>query len=150
MACLIALPLSASADRRFAKRLNKDAVPCVVHTDFNSAYPGAKVKGYSQVDIDGRTYYQMESRDGRTPRYIIYREDGSIFETREVVKVKSMPANVWHAVSRDYPRNTMNWGERVTRGSVVRYNVIVRDGSKRTHMWLDNTGNFLTGVGNWF
>ena len=149
LACLLALPVSANADRRYAKRIKKDAVPCAVLTDFNSAYPNHKVKGYSQVDIDGRNYYQMESLNGKTRRYIVYHEDGSVYETREVVKVRSMPENVWQAVSKDYPRATMNWGERATRGTVVQYNVIVKEGRKRTNVVLDQSGNFMQKLVSW-
>jgi hypothetical protein len=59
------LLVSVTAFAQEAKIKEKDVPPAVIAT-FKSAYPNATVRGYAKETEKGKTFYEIESKDGAT------------------------------------------------------------------------------------
>ena len=68
LALVAALTLTAGDSQPVAK---KD-LPAPVLAAFQKAYPTAKLKACSSEQRDGKTCYELESKDGKTERDLIY------------------------------------------------------------------------------
>ena len=82
----------------------------------------------------------IETQDGPTRRDLIYDLAGRNLETEEVIPADSVPAEVRAAVQRDVAGGTIVNAERVTRETVVLYEVGVRHGGKTRYLTYDPAG----------
>ncbi len=69
-------------------------VPAAVREAFTRAYPHATVLKYSTERENGKTIYEVESRDGATRRDLDIGPDGTILETETQVTAAQLPAPV--------------------------------------------------------
>lgn len=88
-------------------------VPQVVRDAFHRAYPNSVPRGYSSEQENGRTVYEIESREGAMTRDALITADGTITEVEEGVPVAQLPAAVKTAL------DAQARGGRVTRSERV-------------------------------
>ena len=69
-------------------------VPAPVRDAFKRAYPTARVLKYGTEVENGRTIYEVESREGTTHRDLTYAADGTLVESETEVPVAQLPAAV--------------------------------------------------------
>ena len=114
----LALPAAASE-----RKLSRAQVPSPVLTAFEKAYPKAKALSFAEEDKDGKTCYEIESRDGTTRRDLLFAADGTVLEIEEIVPAADLPAAVRDAVAKQAPKATIKSAEKVTRGDKVLYEI---------------------------
>lgn len=135
---LLILLLGAGASGAQAQR--RDTLPTVIATAFRQAYPEAKILNVSRERRDRKVVYEIESRDGPTRRDLIYDLGGRALEIEEVIPADSVPAAVRTAVQRDVAGGALVSAERVTRDTVVLYEVGVRRSGKTRYFTYDPAG----------
>lgn len=133
---LAALSLTAGDSKPVAK---KD-LPVPVLAAFQKAYPSAKLKACSSELRDGKTCYELESKEGKTQRDLIYAADGSVLEIEESLAIADLPEAVEKAVADQYPKAVANKAEKLTKGNEVSYEVVVKDGKKKMELIFDVEG----------
>lgn len=100
-----AMPLAAQqqpatgSQKREASEENEHTVPAQqvpapVRDAFRRAYPNATVVKYSTEQENGRTIYEVESREGSVHRDLNIAADGTILETETQVTTAQLPAAV--------------------------------------------------------
>lgn len=136
LALLAAFTLTAGDSKPVAK---KD-LPAPVLAAFQKAYPTAKLKACSSEQKDGKTCYELESKDGKTDRDLIYAADGSVMEIEEGLSAGSLPETVKKAVAEQYPKAAIKKAEKLTKGSEVSYEIVVKDGKKKMELVFDAEG----------
>jgi hypothetical protein len=134
LSCVLAQP-SPGAERT----LRRDEVPAAVLSAFSKAWPAATVVAFAEETKDGKTYFEIESRDGKVARDVLLAPDGSIVEVEEVVPVATLPAAVVEAVHALGPHVVIQKAERVTRGKVVTYSLQLK-GAKVREVAFDPAG----------
>lgn len=126
-----------------AKIAAKD-VPAPVIAAFKAAYPKAIIKGYAQEKENGKTFYEIESKDGDTGRDVLYHSDGQIAEIEETIAASDLPAAAQAVVRTKFPGGVVTKAEKTTeksaQGDKVGYEVIVRQGKKRSTLEFDVDG----------
>jgi hypothetical protein len=125
------------------KKIAKKNLPAPVMAAFQKAYPKATIKGASTEAEEGKTYYEIESLDGKVKRDLLYLADGTVAEIEETVAPADLPPPVKAAVTDKYPKGKISKAEMVTRGAVVAYDVVVKSGKTTVEMSIDPAGKVL-------
>src|ERR1700704_7099646 len=100
--CAVAmLSLSASAQE---KKITAKQVPAAVITAFKASYPNATIRGYAQEKENGKTFYEIESREGTTQRDVLYNADGTVAEIEESIAATDLPAVAQEPIPKKKPR----------------------------------------------
>jgi len=136
------LLVSVSAFAQEAKIKEKDVPPAVIAA-FKSAYPNATVRGYAKESEKGKTFYEIESKDGATMRDLLYNPDGTVAEIEETIAATDLPAEAHQIIKSKYPRGVVSRAEKVTEGNTIKYEVSIRNGKRRTGLVFDADGKLL-------
>ena len=140
---ICATVLCAGAGLAGEKKITPKELPAEVLSAFSKAYPKAKIKGLSREEENGKTYYEIESLDGKTARDISYLADGTVAETEETVATGALPAEVKAAVNKEYPKGKIIKAEKVTRESVVEYEFQITVGKEKHELVVDPSGKVV-------
>ncbi len=102
------------------------ALPPAVAAAFAKAYPKAAIDQWGAEQRDGQPVFEIESHEGKQKRDLLYAANGQLIEYEEAVTIAELPAAVRQAVSKAYPRATLHTAERVVRGDVTEYEVLIK------------------------
>lgn len=136
-ALLLATALGAKEEE---KKLTKKELPAVVLSAFQKAYPKASIKGIAEEKKEGKTFYEIESIDGKISRDLLYLADGSVAEIEESMDVKELPETVKASVEAKYPKAKIAKVEKATKGTDVSYSVQIKTAKGKTTLDVDATG----------
>lgn len=139
VAGLIASPQAGAQEKKIAK---KD-VPAAVLSAFAKTYPSAKIKGTSTEVENGKTYYEIESLDGKQARDILYNPDGTVAEIEETISPRALPAPVSTTIALEMPKVVISKAERVQKGAEISYEVHVKLGLKTGSIVVSDSGKVL-------
>ena len=120
--------------------IKKSAVPKAILAAFEKSYPHAKVKGYSKEIGNGVAEYELESLDGKISRDISYAEDGSVLAVEESIAYADLPEAVRATITKEHPKHTVASCEKLTKGSTIEYEVVLKQGKKKTEVVFDAAG----------
>jgi len=140
---LLACALIAPALPGQEKPVRQKDIPGPVLAAFHRAYPAAKIRGTSTEVEKGKTYYEIESVDGKQARDILYLADGTAAEIEETIPAESLPAAVRDAVTKEFHASDVTKAERVTRGAAVAYEIHVRRGAQHGSVVVDTAGKVV-------
>ena len=125
-------------------KITKKELPPAVLKAFSAAYPKATIKGLSSEKEDGKTYFEIESLDGKTKRDLLYEPDGSLVEIEEVVAAHELPEPVKATIKKEFPAGKIALAERTTKGKVVTYELRVTSGKRKVTLSLDPDGKVVS------
>jgi len=135
--------VSLSAFAQEIKIKQKD-VPAAVIAAFKSAYPQATMTGFAKEKENGKTYFEIESKDGSVGRDVLYNPDGSVAEVEETIAATDLPAAAQELLHSKYPKAFVSKDTETTEkkaaGDKVGYEVILREGKKRFSLEFDGDG----------
>ncbi len=143
LAVILGMGLGLGSAGAQEKKITRKEVPAAVLASFEKAYSKAQIVGYAAEVENGKTYYELESKEGAVSRDILYNPDGSVVEVEESIPPDQLPGAIRQAIVKESAKGTIQKSEKVTRGSTVGYEVVVRDGQKRISLELDATGKVL-------
>ena len=124
--------------------LKRKDVPKAILTAFEQAYPKAKIIGYSKESDEGKTVYEIESKDGTVSRDATYADDGTVVSIEESFPYAGLPDAVHSAVTKDYPKARVGICEKVTKGTTIQYEVHLKSGKKNVEIVFDSDGKLVT------
>ena len=112
------------------RKLTREMVPAVVLSSFQKRYPQASVLGYEEEVEHGKTFYEIESKDGAIRRDILFVASGEIAEIEEVVPNTDVPLAIQQAGKAQFPQAEIHRAEKVTRGGRTYYEIGFKQGEK--------------------
>jgi hypothetical protein len=118
-------------------------VPAVVTSAFEKAFPKAKIKGCAREVEDGRTAFEISSTQGKVSRDVLYYADGKLIVVEETIATGSLPEPVQNAFHTKFPTGKITLAEKLTRDSVVTYELQVRRKGETIEVVFDPTGKQL-------
>jgi curli biogenesis system outer membrane secretion channel CsgG len=139
LACFSAC-VSASAQEA---SLTKKQVPKAVLDAFAKAYPKATTKGFSRETEKGKTSFEVESVEGAVHRDVSYSADGSLLSIEESIAYADLPEAVRAALAKEAPKGTASSCEKITKGDVTEYEIVVRSGRKKEELLFSARGALL-------
>ena len=122
------------------ERAEAAELPEAIEDAFEDAYPNARIIGSDSEQNNGELVYEIESVDGNVRRDLLYRPDGTLVEYEEAISVDALPAAVRSTASA---RGSVKKAERLTRGDMVQYEVIVATDSGNVELVLDTEGRVV-------
>jgi hypothetical protein len=128
------------------KTISKNQVPSAVLDSFTKAYPNATVKRYAKEIENGKTYYEIESREGTISRDLLFEPDGKIAEIEESVPYDSLPPALKDTISSKYGKSAFVRAEKVTHpGKPLTYGVVLKVNGKKREMVFNSDGTKVKG-----
>ena len=112
-------------------KIKRSQVPAAVMTQFQTTYPNATIRGTNKETKGGTAYYVIESRDGDVRRDLLYAADGTVQEIEEIIPAAQLPNEVASAIQTGHPGARIKSVEKNTQGSVVHYEVLLREKGKK-------------------
>lgn len=127
------------------KELSKQQVPKAVLEAFEKAYPNAKDIEFEKETIEGKAVYEVEFKENDKEYEILYDSSGVILQIEETLDVKALPESIVQAISKSYPKATIEEAEKVMKpdGTVTVYEVEIKTEGKKLELELDANGKIL-------
>jgi hypothetical protein len=125
------------------KKIHKNDLPQAVLSAFEKAYPKATIKGLSTEVEEGKTYFEIESVDGKISRDLLYLADGSVAEIEEGVSTADLPSTVKATLHKEYPKGKVVKAEKTTKGTAVTYEMKVSSGKTTAELVIDPAGKVI-------
>jgi hypothetical protein len=125
------------------KKIGKKDLPAPVLSAFEKAYPKAKITEMAREEENGVTYYEIESKDGKIKRDLLYTVEGVLTAAEEKIDPKDLPEAVSQAIKSGYPKAKVEKAEKINRGDTLEYEVIVEEGKTETELVFDPSGKLL-------
>ena len=125
------------------KKIPRKQVPASVIKAFKSTYPNAKIKGTNKEIKDGVTYFEIESKDGKVSRDILYTHEGTVSEIEEIISADQLPQPVTDVLTKSYLNKKVVSVEKNIQGSETTYEVILQNGKKKQEVIFSPVGNIL-------
>lgn len=142
LAALLLLFVAGILTQIPAKEMTK--VPAAVMSAFKAAYPTASIIGTSKEVEKGKTYYEIESMDGKTRRDILYNSDGTVAEIEEqLARASDLPLAVADSLKGKYPDFAVQKAEKITRGDTTAYEVTIKKGKSTKELLFAGDGSLM-------
>ena len=140
--CLtLSMPLLAYMPQE--ESVKKNAVPKAILDAFEKAYPKATMSGFSKETENGKTVYEVESVEGKVHRDITYKADGSVVALEETLPVSDFPEAVRASLAKEFPKAKVVKAEKVTEGTTIRFEVLLKTGKKSSEVVFDADGKII-------
>jgi hypothetical protein len=128
------------------KTIKKNQVPSAVLDSFAKAYPNSTVKRYAKEIENGKTYYEIESREGKISRDLLFEPDGKIAEIEESVPYDSLPTAIKDTISSKYGKSAFLSAEKITHpGKPLTYGLVLKVNGKKREMDFNPDGTRVKG-----
>ncbi len=144
-AALILMIIFSSSVSSYAqhKKYKESDMPKAVIESFNKLYPNVTVKGYDIETEDGKTFYEVESKDGSVSRDVLFSETGSLVSVEESMNVSDLSSDIVNTINSKYPKYKISKAEKITKGSDVSYEVLIKSNKKKVELVLNSKGEIL-------
>lgn len=125
--------------------VSKHQVPKAILEAFEKAHPNAQEVEFEKKMVGGKTAYEVEYMENGREYEILYDSDGVILQIEETLDVKALPEPIAQAISKAYPKATIEDAEKVMKpdGTVVVYEVEIKAEGKKLELELDANGKIL-------
>lgn len=84
--------------------------------------------------------YEVESSEGTTIRDVTYNPDGTVVSVEETLPVSEFPEAVRIALDKGFPKARITKSEKVTKGSLIQYEVLFTSGKASFEVVFDSDG----------
>lgn len=118
-------------------------LPEAVLNAFNGSFPNAKIKTASKEEKDGQVVYEIESIDGKQNRDLLYAADGTVLENEEEIKFDELPEQIRQTIEEKYPNAEIEKCEKISKGSVIEFEIGLEIGETEHEILLDSKGNVI-------
>ena len=125
--------------------LTKQQVPKAILDAFEKAHPNAQEVEFEKEMVEGKAVYEVEYKENGREYEILYDSDGVILQMEETLDVKALPEPIVQAISKAYPKATIEDAEKVMKpdGTVIAYEVEIKTEGKKLELELDADGKIL-------
>ncbi len=144
LAAVILLVIAASSKLfcQESKIKEKDLPPAVTKT-FHTVYPDAKIIGTAKEIEKGVTYFEIESKDGKVRRDLLFTKEGKVAEIEEVLTAETIPAIVKESIEKKFKKVEYKRGEKNIRDSVTKYEVVIEASEVKYEVVCDVNGKII-------
>ncbi len=131
------------SDAGFAQEqpVKKKDVPKIVLATFQQSYPKATIKGYAKETDEGTVVYEIESMEGTVHRDVTYTADGNVASVEESLAYSELPESIRDAMTREYPNAKVSMCEKVTKGTVTKFELVVQSGIQKSELVFNADGS---------
>jgi hypothetical protein len=125
------------------KKQQKIDLPEKILTSFKSSYPQATIKKTFKEMRNGEEIFIIESNDNIAKCEYIYSNEGSIIEIKEFLAIKDIPEEIINSLSEGFEGCNIQKTEKVTKGELVEFDMIIKCGKDKYSVNIDLSGNII-------
>ena len=142
---LFAIPSMAqkNGEGEEEQSIKRKDVPKAVLAAFEKSYSKATVKGYSRESEEGKTVYEIESKEGTINRDILYAADGTLISVEETLPYAQLPDAVRNTIAKEYSKAKVSKCEKLIKGSTTEFELHLKSGKKNIEVLLDAGGKVV-------
>lgn len=142
---IVAMMFAGTSNCLFSqeKKISGKDLPPAVKSAFEKSYPQAKIKGLAKETENGKTYFEVESVDGKLRRDLLYTPEGDVYEIEETFDAKTLPQAVKDVLQKKFGKYSVTKAERTTHGTEMQYDLALKCGKKSFEASIDPTGKIL-------
>lgn len=141
--CCLFLAAGVAAQEDQEKKITRKEVPAPVLAAFAKAFPKAQAVGFAQEKEDGKTVYEVESKEGTVHRDVTFFADGNLVVVEESLPAADLPAAVKATASKESPQGTIHLAEKLLRGKTIEYELHMKEGKKSFELVIDPSGKLI-------
>lgn len=138
-ATFVLLTTSSNIFGQEIKIKEKDLPPAVTKA-FHSEYPNAKVLATAKEIEKGVTYFEIESKDGKVRRDLLFTKDGKTKEIEERLTAETIPGFVKKSIEAKYKNHEFISGEKNVSNSVITYEIMIKSGKQKYEVVCNANG----------
>lgn len=143
---LALLMLALSIDGMAMAQDEEQVVPCkklpiAVMRAFSKSYPKATIKACAREVEEGKTAYEVASRENTVGRDVLYDAKGNVIVVEETIAMAGAPKTVQQAFNKKYSKAEIILAEKLMRGSSVNYEFQIKLKGKIHEVVFDSVGN---------
>jgi hypothetical protein len=140
-ATLCSLPLRAEEHE---KKIKRSDLPPAVEKTVAAQSQGATIKGFNQVEEDGKTTYEAEMTVNGHSKDVVIAPTGAIVEVEEQVEFASLPAAVRSGLQAKAGSGKITKVESLTKhDKLVAYEAVVTTNGKHSEVQVGPDGKPL-------
>ena len=124
-------------------KIKESDLPLAVTKAFHAEYPEAKIIGTAKETEKGVTYFEIESKDGKVRRDLLYTESGKVAEIEEVLTAETIPDFVKSSIEKKFTKVEFKKGEKNVRNSITKYEVIIEASEVKYEVVCDAKGKII-------
>jgi hypothetical protein len=138
---VLGLGLLVTASRADEEKIPLEKVPKPVLKAFKAKFPDATINTAIKEEADGKTVYEIESKQDGLGIDAVLKPDGEFVEIEKELKIADLPAAVSKAVKAKHPKGKMTKAEELIKDGKSAYEVVVElaDG-KTEEVVVDKNG----------
>ena len=141
---IIALALFVFSAFAAEHKITKNQVPSAVLQSFTKTFPNAKAESYATETKNGKTYYEIESKEGTISRDLLFEPNGKLVEMEEMIPYDSLPAAVQDSIKTKYGKNSFVSAERITKNNQITYGVVLKINNKKMEKTFNPDGSLAS------
>jgi len=123
------------------KRVTMENLPPAVQKTVREQSQGATLRGLSQEEENGKTFYEAELKVNGHNKDVLIDPTGAIVEVEEQVTLESLPPAVKTALEKQAGKGKITFVESVTKGSsVVAYEAKIKTAGKTSEIKVSPQG----------
>ncbi len=121
-------------------RIARKDLPAPVLAAFQRDYPQAKLVEATRETENDSVFYEIESKQAGVKRDLLYRPNGALVSVEEKMKPGDLPAFVRDSLKKEHPKGKIKSAEKITRGGVTSFEVVMKDGKRLLEIGLAPDG----------
>jgi Putative beta-lactamase-inhibitor-like, PepSY-like len=126
------------------KKIQRADLPPAVEKAVASQSQGATIKGFSQEQENGQTYYEAEMTVSGHSKDVLFDASGTVVEVEEQVSLDSLPAAVKDGLQTKAGQGKILKVESITKhDKLVAYEAKVQSGGKKSEIQVGPDGKPL-------
>lgn len=115
-------------------------LPDAVQRTAREQSKGLRVRGYSKETENGKTFYEVQTKDAGMSKDILLDAGGAVVEVEQMLEMSSVPGPVMEKLRRKAGAGKLVSVESVTKGSSMSYEAVVSKNGKRQEIAVDANG----------
>jgi uncharacterized membrane protein YkoI len=141
---VVVILLAAAVTAAQEKKIQRSDLPPAVEATVSEQSQGATIKGFSQEQEHGQTFYEAEMTVNRHSKDILIDTHGAVVEIEEQVALDSLPAAVQQGLQAKAGSGKILKVESLTKhGKLVSYEAKVQTAAKKKEITVDADGKPL-------
>jgi uncharacterized membrane protein YkoI len=132
MKLLYLMTLIASAALAAEKKVKLEELPPAVQAAVREQTKNAALVGVSAEKEKGKTFYEVETKVGGKSHDLLLDQTGAVVQTEDEIDTETVPASAKSAIQKRAAGGTISKVEKVTTGTVISYEAVIRTKAGKT------------------
>lgn len=124
--------------------IDVDDLPANIRTAVETEYPDADIEEVVRVGEGNAQVYRVKIEDDQAERFLMFNPSGNLMEINESVDKEDLPQPIKATIDREYGDADVEECDKVVKGDVTTYEVIVDQQDDKILLTFDENGTIVS------